>query len=106
MGENTNIEKVNSFERQKNREEMKRQFILFASMIIFTILAFLLVAWDMDRTYVIPIIIVLAVIQVAFQFFYFMHMKDKGHEFVSILIYGGLWIAFVMVICFTTIIWW
>ncbi|WP_156290453.1 cytochrome c oxidase subunit IVB [Oceanobacillus salinisoli] len=104
MTDHTN--KLNSFRRHKQKEEMKHQVITFALMIIFTLIAFLVVAAGMDKTYVIPVILTLAVVQVGFQFYYFMHMKDKGHEVIAALIYGGIWIAIITILTFTTIIWW
>lgn len=101
-----NINKFNSFRKQKQKEEMKHQVITFALMIIFTLIAFIAVGSGMNKTYVLPLILILALVQVGFQFYYFMHMKDKGHEVIASLIYGGIWIAVVTILTFTTIIWW
>ncbi|RKQ37370.1 cytochrome c oxidase subunit IVB [Oceanobacillus halophilus] len=106
MTDNTNINKINSYENTRRKEEMKHQVITFVLMIAFTLIAFLVVAAELSRTFVIPFILLLAVVQVGFQFYYFMHMKDKGHEIISSLIFGGIWIAAVTVLTFTTIIWW
>lgn len=97
---------INSFHRKKQKEEMKHQVITFAAMIIFTLIAFIVVAAGWSKTFVIPLLLILAVIQVAFQFLYFMHMKDKGHELVGTLISAGLFIAAVVALAYTTIIWW
>jgi cytochrome c oxidase subunit 4 len=105
MTDNMNT-KSNSYHKQENKNEMKKQLITFASMIIFTIIAFAIVAADISSTFAIPILLVLAVVQVAFQFFYFMHMKDRGHEVPAALIYGGFFVTFLVMITFTTIIWW
>lgn len=102
----SNINEINSFRREKKKEEMKHQVITFVLMILFTLIAFIAVGAGMERTFVLPLVLILAVIQVGFQFYYFMHMKDKGHEVVSAMIYGGIWFAFVIVLTFTTIIWW
>ncbi|WP_085992501.1 cytochrome c oxidase subunit IVB [Oceanobacillus senegalensis] len=106
MTNNTSINKLNSFKKHEQKKEMKHQLVSFALMIIFTLVAFLVVGAGMDRTFVIPFIFILAVVQVGFQFYYFMHMKDKGHEVVAALIYGGIWVAVITVLTFTTIIWW
>jgi len=98
--------KSNSYHKQESKNEMKKMFISFVSMIIFTIIAFGIVALDIPSMFAIPVLLVLAIIQVAFQFFYFMHMKDKGHEIPSALIYGGIFVTFLIIITFTTIIWW
>ncbi|MFD1849174.1 cytochrome c oxidase subunit IVB [Oceanobacillus bengalensis] len=106
MTNNTNIDKINSFQKQEQKQEMKHQVITFVLMIVFTLIAFLAVASDLDKIFVIPLILILAVVQVGFQFYYFMHMKDKGHEIISTLIFSGIWIAAVAILTFTTIIWW
>src|SRR5699024_11063235 len=94
MGNTNSNEKVNPFQKQKNKEEMKRQLISFALMIILTLIAFAIVATGvMQKIYVIPVLVILAVIQVAFQFYYFMHMKDKDHGMPATIIYGGVWAA-------------
>lgn len=53
-----------------------------------------------------PFLILLAVIQVIFQLFYFMHMSQKGHEAPSLFLYSGIFVAFITVLAFVTIIWW
>jgi cytochrome c oxidase subunit IV len=104
MANNT---KSSEFQRQQNKEEMKKQLITFATMIIFTVLAFLIVGSGMmSKMLAIPLLLILALIQVAFQFYYFMHMKDKGHEMASIMIYGGVWAAILTVAALSLVIWW
>ncbi|TMN23464.1 cytochrome c oxidase subunit IVB [Lentibacillus cibarius] len=107
MAENTNSGEGNPFHRQKNREEMKKQLISFALMILFTIIAFVIVTTDMMKEmYVIPVLLILAIVQVAFQLYYFMHLKDKGHEFASVMIYGGVWAAALTLAGLGVITWW
>ncbi|WP_164669129.1 cytochrome c oxidase subunit IVB [Virgibacillus doumboii] len=107
MAENTNSNEVNPFQKQKNKEEMQKQLITFALMIIFTIIAFVIVATGaMQKMFVIPVLLILAIIQVAFQFYYFMHMKDKGHEMASFMMYGGIWAALLTLAALGVITWW
>ena len=54
----------------------------------------------------IPFILLLAVIQVAYQLYYFMHMSHSGHEIPTVFMYSGIFIAFLTVLAFVTIIWW
>ncbi|CDQ40236.1 MULTISPECIES: cytochrome c oxidase subunit IVB [Virgibacillus] len=104
MPDNTN---TNSFQKQKNKDEMKKQLISFALMIGFTIIAFAIVAAEvMDKMFAVPLLLVLAVVQVAFQFYYFMHMKDRGHEFPAMMIYGGVWAAVLTIAALVAIVWW
>jgi cytochrome c oxidase subunit 4 len=107
MTDNTNTNHVDSFQKRKNKDEMKRQLITFALMIGFTIIAFVAVAADvMDKMFIVPLILILAVVQVGFQFYYFMHMKDKDHEMPATLIYGGVWAAALTIASLVLIVWW
>lgn len=107
MSDGTNSNEVNPFQKQKNKEDMQKHLISFALMILFTIIAFVLVITDaMQEMFVIPVLLVMAVIQVAFQFYYFMHLKDKGHEMPAILMYGGLWAALLTLAALGAITWW
>ncbi|TFJ94534.1 cytochrome c oxidase subunit IVB [Lentibacillus salicampi] len=107
MADNTNSKDVNPFQKQKNKEEMQKQLITFALMIVFTIIAFVVVAAGvMDSMFVIPILLILAVVQVGFQFYYFMHLKDKGHDMPAVMIYGGIWAALLTLAGLGVITWW
>lgn len=94
------------YERKQHREEMKQQVISFVMMILFTIVAFGMVLLEVNTYFMIPILLVLAIVQVAFQLYYFMHMKNKGHDMPALMIYGGAAVAFLTIITFATIVWW
>ncbi|MFD1018043.1 cytochrome c oxidase subunit IVB [Thalassobacillus hwangdonensis] len=108
MADHTNSTKGSmDFEKSAHKEEMKQQVISFAMMIAFTIAAFAVVVTDaIDRYFVIPTILLLAVVQVIFQLYYFMHMKNRGHNMPALMLYGGVGVAVLTIITFTTIIWW
>ncbi|GEN86617.1 cytochrome c oxidase subunit IVB [Oceanobacillus sojae] len=106
MTDEMSTRKINSFQKQKNKQEMQKMVVSFALMIFFTLVAFALVMLEVPSTYVIPIILLLAFVQVSFQFFYFMHLKDKGHEVPSQIIYGGVFITVMVALTFTVITWW
>jgi cytochrome c oxidase subunit IV len=96
-----------NYRRKKNAEEMKHQLITFALMIFLTFAAFIAVAYDgFSSWFTIPFILLLAIIQVAYQLYYFMHMSHSGHEMPSVFMYSGIFIAFLTVLAFATIIWW
>ncbi|MDR4434189.1 cytochrome c oxidase subunit IVB [Bacillus tequilensis] len=103
-------EHVNSgleFKKKKHAQEMKYQVLSFGLMIGLTIVAFLTVATDgVGSWFTIPFIILLAAIQVIFQLYYFMHMNQKGHEVPALFLYSGMFVAFITVLAFVTIIWW
>ncbi|SDQ63726.1 cytochrome c oxidase subunit 4 [Virgibacillus subterraneus] len=107
MAENTNSNEVNPYQKHKNKLEMQKQLITFALMILFTIIAFVIVATGMmQKMFVIPVLLILAVIQVAFQFYYFMHMKEKGHDMPSLMMYAGIMAALLIIAGLVVITWW
>lgn len=104
---NTNEEQSDYYRRKKSKEEMQRQLISFGLMIVFTVVAFgLVIVGDISSTYIVPILFVMAIVQAGFQFFYFMHLKDKGHAMPTTLIFGGVWAAFLTLAGLITISWW
>ncbi|UFU00906.1 cytochrome c oxidase subunit IVB [Radiobacillus kanasensis] len=105
MSENTNSTALN-YRKKQRKEEMKQQVITFVLMIAFTIVAFGMVMAELSKYFVIPILIVLAIVQVGFQLYYFMHMSHKGHEMPALMIYGGMAVAFLTVLTLTVIVWW
>ncbi|AKG04674.1 cytochrome c oxidase subunit IVB [Salimicrobium jeotgali] len=103
--ENVSRHKLN-VRKDENKEEMVQQVITFALMILFTLIAFSMVILDISSYFIKPTLLLLAGVQVAFQLFYFMHMKNKGHFMPTIIMFGGMTIALATIIAFTTIIWW
>ncbi|MGX6442078.1 cytochrome c oxidase subunit IVB [Neobacillus sp. K501] len=95
------------YRRKKNAEEMRHQVITFTLMIFLTLIAFAAVAVKgFTSWFTVPFIFLLAVVQVVFQLYYFMHMKHKGHEAPSLFLYSGLLVGLVTILAFVTIIWW
>jgi len=94
------------YRRRKSAEEMKYQVVSFALMIFLTLIAFGAVYADFSKWFTIPIIFLLAIVQVIFQLYYFMHMSHKGHEAPQLFLFSGVFIAFLTILTFSTIIWW
>jgi cytochrome c oxidase subunit IV len=94
------------YRRKKNKEEMRHQITSFSLMIFLTLIAFFAVGSGFSHWFIVPFIILLAVIQVIFQLYYFMHMSHKGHEAPSLFLYSGVTVGSVTILTFTTIIWW
>ena len=95
------------YRRKKNAEEMRHQVITFTLMIFLTLISFVAVAYEgFSGWFTIPFILLLAIIQVAYQLYYFMHMSHKGHEAPTLFIFSGVLIAFLTVLAFVTIVWW
>lgn len=104
---NTSNKEKDAYKRQKSKEEMQKQLISFALMIGFTLIAFAIVATEsVEKIYIIPILFLMAIVQAGFQFFYFMHLKEKGHEMPALLIFGGVWAAFLTLAGLMVITWW
>jgi len=104
---NVEVRDSNAFKRQKSKEEMQKQLISFALMIVFTLIAFALVATEsISKMYVVPILFIMAIVQAGFQFYYFMHLKEKNHEMPATLIFGGVWAAFLTLAGLVVITWW
>lgn len=92
--------------RKKNAEDMRYQVISFSLMIFLTLIAFVAVGYDgFSEWYTIPIIFLLAVVQVIFQLYYFMHMSHEGHELPAFFLYSGLTVGIVTILAFVTIVW-
>ncbi|PFH89536.1 cytochrome c oxidase subunit IVB [Bacillus sp. AFS088145] len=111
MGTNTNSHQRNQVEikyhRRKHAEEMKQQLISFALMIILTLASFAAVLYrdKMDPYFTVPFILLLAVVQLVFQLYYFMHMKNKGHSTQAFFLYSGITVAVITLLTFLTLIW-
>lgn len=104
---NSNMSKAEAFRRQKNKEEMQKQLISFALMIVLTLIAFVVVATDsLNKGFIVLLLFVMAIVQAGFQFYYFMHLKDKGSGMAAALIYGGVWAAFLTLAGLIVISWW
>lgn len=95
------------YRRKKSAEEMRYQIVSFTMMIFLTLVAFVAVGvGEFSSWFIIPFILLLAVVQVVFQLYYFMHMSHKGHEAPALFLYSGLLVGLVTILAFVTIIWW
>lgn len=94
------------YRRRKSAEEMRYQIVTFSLMIFLTLIAFTAVGIKFSHWFTAPFIILLAVVQVIFQLYYFMHMSHKGHEAPSLFLYSGLLVGLLTILAFSTIIWW
>lgn len=90
---------------KKRKMEMKQQVISFVLMIVFTIIAFMFVS--ISSSPAIPLILMLlAIVQVVFQLYYFMHLKDEGTGFPKLFLYSGALVGTLTVAAFMLLIWW
>ncbi|RFU60500.1 cytochrome c oxidase subunit IVB [Bacillus sp. V59.32b] len=94
------------YRRKKNAEEMRHQVVSFTLMILLTLIAFFAVGYDgFSHWFIKPFILLLAVVQVIFQLYYFMHMKHKGHDTIALFLFSGLAVGLITVLVFITIVW-
>ncbi|MFZ4450277.1 cytochrome C oxidase subunit IV family protein [Salibacterium aidingense] len=78
----------------KINRERRIQITAFAFMIFLTLLAFLAVGMEMvEPGFTIPFILLLAVVQFVLQLFYFMHLKDKDHQWPNAFMMTGIVVA-------------
>lgn len=95
------------YRRKKSAKEMKYQIVSFSMMIFLTLVSFAAVGLKgFTAWFTIPFIVLLAVVQVIFQLYYFMHMNSKGHEAPTLFLYSGILVGFMMIVAFLTIVWW
>ena len=96
MTNEVNTEQAELLRRKKSKDEMKKQLISFGLVAVGTI----------ERMYILPILFVMAIVQAGFQFYYFMHLKDRDHEMPATFIYGGVWAGFLTLAGLMVISWW
>ncbi|QBK25523.1 cytochrome C oxidase subunit IV family protein [Ureibacillus thermophilus] len=97
------------FDRRKGALQLRKQVINFAIMIFLTFIAFATVVADFAPTFIKPVILLLAGIQVILQLYSFMHMDDKNAPYIGVIstfVWVGAVIAFTFFLAFNTIIWW
>lgn len=94
------------FTKQKRKEDMRSQITTFSIMIFLTLISFTAVAAGFSPYFVLPIILLLAVVQVVLQLYYFMHMSEKNHGIVSFFLYIAAFFGFTFILTFLTIVWW
>lgn len=104
---NRQSEMLDYIAKQRRKRDLQHYWVSFALMIVFTVLAFLAVYFRKSiNDYLIAFFIVtMAIVQVVFQLYYFMHMKEKDHGFPALFLYGGAVVVFVTVLSFVTIVW-
>lgn len=93
------------YKRRERTREMRHQLVSFSLMIFLTFIAFGLAALDFSSAFIIPVVILLAFVQVILQFYYFMHVRDKGHEYAKLMMLAGFFFALSFIVAFIYIVW-
>ena len=91
--------------RRQRTKEMRMQLTSFGLMIFLTFTAFGMVALDFNATFITGAVLLFAFIQVVLQFYYFMHMRDKGHDFAKLFMIVGMYFAIAFCVTFIYIVW-
>ncbi|MCM3610709.1 cytochrome c oxidase subunit IVB [Planococcus sp. MERTA32b] len=94
------------FLKKKRNTEMRHQLTSFAIMIFLTLIAFTMVAAGFSAYLIVPIILLLAAVQVVLQLYHFMHLSNKGHGTVAFFMFSGMFVAFITILALVTIVWW
>ncbi|TWT28076.1 cytochrome c oxidase subunit IVB [Planomicrobium sp. CPCC 101110] len=92
--------------RRQRAQEMRHMLTSFAMMIFLTLIAFTAVAAGFSTYLIVPIILLLAAIQVVLQLYHFMHLSNKGSGTIAFFMFSGMFVAFIVILTFVTIIWW
>ncbi|GAA4713714.1 cytochrome C oxidase subunit IV family protein [Brevibacillus fulvus] len=84
----------------------KAHLVTFIVSIVLTALAFIAVGYEVIPIgFTVPFIILLAIVQAAFQLFVWMHLDQKGHEFPRIGILMGVVVVAATVFTFVYWLW-
>lgn len=93
--------------KRHKHEGPQKHIIGFIFSIILTIIAFAAVAaGDVNRTFLMVLLVTMAILQVIIQMGFWMHMKDRGHMIPIIFIFGGAFVALTCVIMAVYWVWW
>lgn len=102
---NHDAQALKAYKKRKQTQEMRQQVTNFAIMIFVTFIAFALVAAELPKEFVIPVILLLAVLQVVLQFYYFMHMKTEKHGISKLFMITGIFFGLSFIATFLYIVW-
>lgn len=89
----------------KKHESARQHIITFILSIVLTALAFIAVMTT-DKAFALPFLVVLAIIQVLFQLFYWMHLSQKGHKGPLIGILTGSLVTLTAIVTAVYWMWW
>lgn len=104
--ENKFDDQLNYEEQVEYRSEMRLQIISFILMIFLTLLSFAAVMSEfVSPAFTALFILIMGSIQFGFQIFVFMHMGQKGHEYPTLFISGGVLVALLCIGSLTALIW-
>lgn len=96
-----------AFNKVELERDKKHHLITFAFSIVFTVLAFIAVANEsIPKSFTLPFILGLGVIQAAFQGLIWMHLNQKGHKYANIFMLSGVLVTIITILTFVFLISW
>mgnify|MGYP000854431395 CR=1 FL=1 len=88
-------------------EGMRNHYLAFVVSIVLTALAFFAVMTpELDTRFKYSFIVILAIIQAAFQLFFWMHLKDRGHKIPIMFMGSGVLFVVTFIIMAVFWVWW
>lgn len=98
----------NGRKRASKHEGPQKHIVAFIFSIILTLIAFAAVgsAGEVNSTFIVILLLVMAILQVVIQMAYWMHMKDKGHMLPILFMFVGAFIALTCVVMAVYWVWW
>jgi len=87
-------------------EGPQKHILVFILSLALTIIAFAAVASGISAAFTYAILVSMAIIQVFIQLAFWMHLKDKGHQFPKIFMIAGAVLVFAMTIMALYWVWW
>jgi len=88
-------------------EGPKKHVIAFIFSLVLTLIAFAaVIGGEINKDFIYIILIGTAVLQVFVQMAFWMHMKDRGHQYAIIGILGGVVVVITMVVMAEYWVWW
>ncbi|MGD8189724.1 cytochrome C oxidase subunit IV family protein [Brevibacillus ginsengisoli] len=91
--------------RYKHNEGVSHHIVTFILSLVLTALAFFAVLFT-DKKFAVPFMVGLAIIQVLFQLFYWMHLNQKGHRGPMIGIATGAFVTLTAIVMALYWVWW
>jgi cytochrome c oxidase subunit 4 len=94
--------------KHRHRHEgPQKHVVVFIFSIVLTLIAFAAVAaGGVNASFVIILLLVMAVLQVFVQMGFWMHLKDKGHMIPILFMIGGFFVAGTSIVMALYWVWW
>jgi cytochrome c oxidase subunit 4 len=107
MEHNPSQQAASQIKRGPVHEGPRNHLLTFALSIVLTFLAFVAVANpNLSDVFKNSLLVLMAIVQVLFQLFFWMHLKDRGHTFPIIFMGFGVLVMITLVVMAVFWVWW